>query len=69
MGTLDIVYDEGDGEAIKLFCVEDLFFEYPEEGRNKFFICISLQRAANVPLHDLGIEIAIFRHVLLLLQL
>ena len=68
MGTLDIVHDEGDGEAIKLSCVENLFFEYPEEGRNKFFICTSLQRTGSISLHDLGIEIAIFRHVLLLLD-
>ena len=68
MGSLDIIHDEGDGEAIKLPCVEDLFLEDPQEGRNKFLPCTSLQRAAGVSLHDLGIEIAVFRHVLLLLQ-
>ena len=67
MGSLDIVHDEGDGEAIELPCIEGLFLEDSEEGRNKFFICTSLQRAGSISLHDLGIEIAIFRHVLLLL--
>ncbi len=67
MGALDIVHDERDGKAVELSCVEDLFLEDPKEGRNKLFICTSLQRAGSVSLHNLGIEVAIFRHVLLLL--
>ena len=60
MGTLDIVHDEGDGEAIKLSCVEDFFFEYPQEGCYEVSMLTGLQRLGRIPLHDLGIEIEIF---------
>jgi hypothetical protein len=62
VGPLDVVDDDLYGVGLKIVCGKSLFFKHAEQGGNEFLAVTWQGWLGHIPLHYLGIEIAVFGH-------
>src|SRR5580658_196430 len=62
VGALDVVYNDLNGVGFEIGCAENLLFKYANEGGNEFHLVTGQGWLGDIPLHYLGIEIAVFGH-------
>jgi hypothetical protein len=62
VGSLDVVDDNLYRVGFEIACAEHLLIERAEQGGNKILMVTWQGWLGHIPLHYLGIEIAVFRH-------